>query len=346
MSYVYTFLIICSNRAPSIFRTNTKFTKGAYTASQDGIVSLQSKYNKLSLSSDTNLFSDNYLQTSFAGFLINSIVYPIVAFSFGLSTSFSSGQLIDTNIPYDIINIDSHSGWDKSRNIYNVQITGLYVTSFSMAVVVNYSSSVMLRVNQKTVAELHLGLYDNTENGIEILSKTVILKLKAMDNLAAVLDKNFGGIYSDFRCPTSMKGFLYKTYRTKPISWRVVKEGGKCTPGLLDPFKFDIVYVNEGSGWNNTSHRFTVPLSGVYYLQISAGMCDEKPTKMELMVNGSPVINVYRQFTTQKFWDTRSRAVILRLRQKDEMYIRLPSEYYLWSSPSGFTEFGGFCLYN
>ena len=333
-----------SDRSPSIFRTNAKFAKGAYTTSRDYIVPLQSKHDKLSLSSDTKLFSDIYWQTSFAGFYINNIVNPLVTFSFGLSISLVSSNITDKNIPFDVINIDTHNGWNRSRNTYSVKVSGLYVISYSLAAVVGNELFVPLQVNQNTVAEIRSFIGgSNVGDGIEILSKTLVLRLNETDHIAAVLCQHNGRIYSDIRCPTSMKGFLYKPYQGKPVSWRVViMQVDLCTSGLLDPVKFDEVFVNDGSGWNETSNSFVAPLPGVYYLQISAGMCDDKPTKMELMVNGYPKINVYRQFTKEIFWDTRSRAVILRLLPGDKLHIRLPFGFNIWTS---LTEFGGFRLY-
>ena len=338
---------VCTDRSPSIFRTSTKFAKGAYIASRDDIVSLQTKYDRLWLLSDSKLFSDNYLQTSFAGFFINNIVNPLVAFSFGLSESFVSSKITYMNIPFDVINIDTHNGWNISRSTYAVQVSGLYVISYTLAAVVSDELSVELQVNQNTVTRLFIYIAGGyTGDEIEILSKTLILALNETDRIAVVaLGKDHSRIYSDSRFSTSIKGFLYKPYRIKPVSWRVATHKGQCTSGPLDPVQFNAIYVNEGSGWNTVSNHYVVPLPGVYYLLLSAGMCDDKPTKMELMINGSPIINIYRQFTKENLWDTRSRAIILRLQQGDKLHIRLPFGYYLWTTWNNFTEFGGFRLY-
>ena len=60
-----------------------------------------------------------------------------------------------------------------------LQISGLCIILYSLAAEVNQNPLVPLQVNQKTVAVLHF----NTDgysagDGIEILSKTVIFKLK------------------------------------------------------------------------------------------------------------------------------------------------------------------------
>ena len=306
-------------------------------------MSLESQYSKLSLSSDSKLFSDQYYQTTFAGFYINNIVDPVVAFSLGLSASFDTNT--DINIPFDIVNVDSNNGWNRSSSIYVVQVPGVYVISYSLAASAYQNPFVQLYATQSFVA----GLYSSGgRNGIEMLSRTVLVDLVEGDQVRAVLSSTYGGVYSDIRYQTSMKGFLYKPYRTAPVSWCVVWENSVASTtiaGPVDPVAFNILLVNQGSGWDEALNRFTAPLSGVYYIQLTAGIAPENPTKMELLINGTPVINVYRQFTSHSDRDTRSKAVIIRLQQGDELRIRLPSGYYLQTSAFRYTGFAGFRLY-
>ena len=305
-------------------------------------MSLESQCSKLSLSSDSKLFSDNYFQTTFAGFFINNIVDPVVAFSLGLSTPFNSST--DLNIPFDIVNVDSYNGWNKSSNAYVVQVPGVYVISYSFAASANQNSFVELYITQSFIAGLFIS--GTTRNGIEMLSRTLLVSVIEGDQIRAVLNSNFSGIYSDIRYQTSMKGFLYKPYRSVPISWCVVWDDvSTIIAGPIDPVAFNIVFVNQGSGWDEALNRFTTPLSGVYYIQLTAGIASENPTKMELLVNGFPVINVYRQFTSHSDRDTRSKAVIIRLQLGDELRVRLPSGYYLQTNKFRYTGFVGFRLY-
>ncbi len=111
------------------------------------------------------------------------------------------------------------------------------------------------------------------------------------------------------------------------VLWEHPGDGTDLT-GLIDPFQFNVVFINQASGWNEATSKYTVPLAGVYYVQITAGIFTRKPTKMELLLNGDPLIHVYRQFTVDHSVDTRSNAIIVRLHVNDELRIRLPAGYY------------------
>ena len=74
------------------------------TTSRDGIMFLQGAA-ELWLSSDYELFSDRYLQTSFSGFPLTLLFNPLVLFSMAKSTSMV--KLANARISYDIVNIDT-----------------------------------------------------------------------------------------------------------------------------------------------------------------------------------------------------------------------------------------------
>ena len=115
----------------------------------------------------------------------------------------------------------------------------------------------------------------------------------------------------------------------------------------VDPVQFNVKLVNEANGWNPATNLYTVPSSGVYYIQLTAQI-GWGPTKMELLVNGIAVVNVYREVKNSPLnfaWDTRSRAIILNLNQSDELRIRLPAGYMLVTDNYKYTTFAGFCLY-
>ena len=295
------------------------------------------------MSCNTQLFSDNFLQTTFAGFFINNIVDPLVAFSFRLTTSFSSKT--NENIPFDIINIDTHSGWRKSSNVYNARVSGVYVISYSIAASENQSPYVKLLVNTMDRGALHLGSIGR--NGIETISRMVLTDLKVGDNLAIFSHGEYGGVYSDVHCQTSMNGFLYKPSRNTPVSWCVIlaPRADVTLTGPVDPVNFDTILVNQEFGWNELTNRFITPSAGVYYIHMTAGIPGTKPTKMELLVNGLPFVNVYRKFTSHASLDVRSRSVILRLQQGDELRICLPASFYLQTNDNGYIGFAGFRLY-
>ena len=204
------------DRSPNILRTNTHFSNETDTTSWDEILVLKSQCSELSLSSKSPLFSDIYLQTTFAGFFITNIVNPVVVFSFGLSTYFNASNFEDilTNIPFDIINIDTHNGWTTASNVYNVPIAGVYVISLTSAAFAHGKLVVSLYINNKLAAGLFFS--SNNSNGIETLSRTVLFNLNEGDQLAATLDRRFGAVFSDIHCQAGFKGFLYNPHLHSP----------------------------------------------------------------------------------------------------------------------------------
>ena len=167
-------IILCFDRSSNILRTNTRFMDGVDSTSRDEILTLKSHCSKLSLSSKSGLFSDTYLQTTFAGFFISNIFSPITAFSLGLSSPFNF-ENYPTEIPFDIINIDTHKGWNRFSNAYIVQVTGVYVISLTVTSLAREFPFVQLQINSETFVGLHFG--SNNTNGIETLSRTVLLSL-------------------------------------------------------------------------------------------------------------------------------------------------------------------------
>ena len=328
------------HRSPSILRTNTLFVGGPDTTSRDDIISTDLTSSEWSWSYNTQLFSDAYFQTTFARFDVNYIVESVVAFSFFMTTSL----LTSANIPFDVINIDIHNGWNKTFNAYTVQVAGVYVISYSVAGDSNQAPYVKLVINNSILVNaIH---FDHTgRNGIETTSRTVLINAEQDDNLAINSYSGWGGLYSDIYCQTSMKGFLYKPFLSAPISWCVIEAAqvNIIINGPVDPLTFDTILVNQGLGWNGVINRFITPSAGIYYIHLTAGIAPTKPTNMVLLVNGSPFLNVYRQFTSHQGYDVRSHATILRLRQNDELRISLLSGYYLATTTgNGYIGFTGF----
>jgi hypothetical protein len=318
-------------RKPNILRTFNTWS-GVDTKSRDEIVLLRALVDQLTLSSDKPLYSDAGVQTSFGGFQLDNVVSPLVAFSVGRTTTLSSaGQM-----PYDLINKDTNNGWSSNR--YLVSITGTWVIFFSIGAPNGGDVHVSLYA-PNVVTYLHFGSTNNA--GEDTLSKTVVIPVTAGSSIYTYL--NDPPVYSDIRYQTALMGFLYAPRLLLPVSWCVASE--TTYAGTTDPVPFDVVLTNEGNGWNAITNIFTVPVTGVYYIHMTAGIYYPYPTKMELLVNGVVKANVYRSSVTHNNVDTRSRAIILPLNENDQLKIRIPSGYRLYSDGNRYTIFSGFRIY-
>jgi len=185
-------------------------------------------------------------------------------------------------------------------------------------------------------------LYDTNHYDVDTLGTTAMINLNQGDRLSTSL--GFGPIYSDIRYTTSFQGFLYNPIGIIPLSWSVANE--QIYTGLVDPVPFDVVFLNQGAGWDIVQNTYKVRDAGVFYIQMTAGISNAWPAKMELLLNGLPQANIYRESTSQNNIDTRSRAIILRLITDDELRIRVPANYRLYGNANRVTKFSGCRIYS
>ena len=86
-------------------------------------------------------------------------------------------------------------------------------------------------------------------------------------------------------------------------------------------------------------------MAGVYYIHSTIGVLNYR-SKLELMrnINELPVMNVKVELNAT-FTFVTSRAIILRLERYEEMYIRLPFGYEVFSNRNKYVSFSGFRIY-
>jgi hypothetical protein len=99
--------------------------------SRDEIFELYEVCGQVKMWSSYRVFSDNYLQTSLAGFSISSVVdsSPVI-FSFIRSTSYSCP--LSGRVPFNVIIVDEGRGWDAAISEYVAPRSGIYVFSLSV----------------------------------------------------------------------------------------------------------------------------------------------------------------------------------------------------------------------
>jgi hypothetical protein len=115
-----------------------------------------------------------------------------------------------------------------------------------------------------------------------------------------------------FVLPTALLGFLYSPYSSKPISWSVGRVGIGFITGPVETYLFDIIFANQDNGWQASNYRFVASVGGVYCIQLTAGVW-QYPGKMELVVKGIIIANVYYESTSPSIINacTLGRAIIL-----------------------------------
>ena len=326
-----------------IVRNHTDFLDTSITTLRDGIMFLESSTN-LWLSSEYAIYSDQYLQTSFSGFLLTSLMDPLDIFSVAMSTSIIKEANI--RISYDTVNIDTASAWNSTSTEYIAPFHGTYVISLSTGAFPEANHVVKIRVNNELIASNVF--CSECHTGLDVISRTIITTLMVGDRLYTQFDRWGNVLYSLYGSTrqhlTTLKGFLYSPHRSVPISWWVGRsKEDYYSDGEMYPLKFDCILINEGHGWNTKSNKYLVPLAGVYYIHLTTGACNAR-SKLELMRNGLPVVNVQIESNTTSCF-TISRAIILRLKKYEELCIRLPSGYRVCSNGHTHISFAGFRIY-
>ena len=186
--------------------------------------------------------------------------------------------------------------------------------------------------------------YDSSHKGIDIISRTVITTMTAGDRLYTQCRHGCCSLYSSIDHQlTTLNGFLYAPYRSVPIAWWVGNSKDDVLRGLINPFVFDDILINQGNGWNRTTNKYLVPLAGVYYIHLTTGTTG-RYSKLELMRNGHPVMNIQVESNTRSPIVT-SRAIILPLKKFEQLFIRLPSGYQVKSNGHIYVSFSGFRIY-
>jgi hypothetical protein len=129
----------------NVSRLFTSFTGGPDTASAATIFKLTQGTN-LYVTSTYQLYSDLLQQTSFGGFLLDSVMSPVVAFVLSCQTTYTSSgpQII---VPFNIITLDTHNGWSPATSEYVVPVSGIYVQALKVRATPNKATALDLAVN-------------------------------------------------------------------------------------------------------------------------------------------------------------------------------------------------------
>jgi hypothetical protein len=149
------------------------------------------------------------------------------------------------------------------------------------------------------------------------------------------------------RYVTSFGGFLYLPISTA-VAWCLFRTVG-LTNGPVDPLSFQEVFVNlndNGGGWNTIENIYYVPLGGVYYIHLAAGLQTGTTTGLIVLNNDNPLMDVTIGGGGRNGYDTRGRAIITRLNQGDELRVLLPGGFSVYSSSNRITSFTGFKLHD
>ncbi|CAH8522322.1 unnamed protein product [Schistosoma rodhaini] len=101
---------------------------------------------------------------------------------------------------------------------------------------------------------------------------------------------------------------------------------------------FESVMLNLGSGYDNTTGIFTVPVSGVYIFVVVISAQSYEKAGVRLLQNGKVVLLSWCEST---FWATVTNQAIIQLNKNDQIWLECRDEAYrlhghMYSSLSGY----------
>ena len=326
------------NKMCDLVRAHTTYTSNADTLSREGLLDLPEN-SEIFLSTTYPLSNDGNMQTTFSSFSIEETMSRIVGFQVALSI----GTYQTGNIAFDKVLIDTNDRWNTATNDYTVQIGGIYVLNMLTGAVSGQPHSITLRQNSLDVCEIYFT--STSQVAEDMLSKTVLRLGNVNDKFSIYLRS--GNVYSDIRYFTSFSGFLYSPKSTA-VAWYVARTSGLIS-GLVDPVPFEEIIINindVGTGWDPTTNRFTAPKDGIYYVSLCAGFQNNYYVNLVLLLNDDPVTNIQILSNSRNGYDTRSRSIIVRLKEGDELRVVLPRGYGLYSNSNRLTSFAGFRLHD
>jgi len=237
---------------------------------------------------------------------------------------------------------NSAASFDASTATYTCGWTGPHIVSVSAGVMANTPTEIQI-----TNQDINLGLTRTTVkfDGSTTQSRNVVINCvqgnKIQLNLVSgtVLDSDSTHNYN----LTTFAVFPYiPRHVASPVSWGIYKwyiafnnEQNTGNTGVIDPFYFTNVTVNQGKAYDANSRVLTVPSSGYYFTCITSGAGVGKngaTFTFSLMRNSETLIQVDHQSTFEGATDMFGRCAILKLNANDVIRAVGNDNSYFYSS--------------
>ena len=330
-----------------ILKNNTAYSDDQVTV--DGLAWVRSGAT-LNVSTDNDLFSSQYEETSWSWFRLDDAMKHLVAFY--VSNINKSGSLAEGNLmTYDKVIVNDGNGWNSNLNVFNAPVNGFYFLSVGIATIKEKISCVELTVNNTVVVQ-KVCIYETKHNGNELARASKMMLLRTGDIVSCIVRTSFyfGNASCLYYSQVYLQGFLYEPLNEKrKIAWSVSRSLSKIW-GAVDYVAFDIVYVNEGNSWNPTTNSARIPQRGVYLIDLSTYLCGAPGNgneNVQVMLNNDVVIQLRLNATGLNDCISRSRSSMLQLQAGDSLRIRIPTHGSCYVSYSKIHHsFTGFLLYS
>ena len=286
--------------------------------------------------------SDSLRQTSWSAFLLDNLMYPLIAFCTRPVFGSLPLTVTDTQINFDTTSVNIGNAWNSASDLFTAPRSGTYVFSFSFAFGPQKFCIVTLYVNSATRKQ-QLVFSDLNHNGYDMTGTTAVISLATGDTVGLYYAGN--NLFSDNLFTTSFAGFLYEPKNGRKVIWSVHLKSN-FTQSQLDIVPFEDVSVNIGDGWNETANKFIVPYAGVYQLHLTASLTEYSTVDYRLMWNDVSYASVLITSTNYNNIYGRSRSIMIKALEGDTFHIAASTSGSFAVNPPLYrlTSFTGFLL--
>ena len=308
--------------------------------------------SKISVTTVYNLYNNGPLsQTSWLWLRLDSFITPLVAFHVVLTQSYTVNS-VDMPVPFTKVIINEGGGWNSSTYKFSAPITGIYFFSFGGANPNPKYITTVLRLNGQYKA--FAGTWENSlRNGLETARAAMLLNVTTAD---VVYVSMFSVSYPVGNYQCFFLGYRYNPVLFNQIAWSVGRSIGNVY-APADYVQLDMVNVNQGNVWNNSTNSAIISVPGVYIIDLASYLCGSGTSgggkcngneNMQLLLNDKPIIDLKLISFTANNCITRSRTVAAQLTLGDEMRVSAPinGSAYISSDSEGrqYILFSGFLI--
>ena len=318
---------------PIIKRLHTEYDNYD-TISRDKMLNLTLN-QQLSVSSAYETYADVSVGSNWGAFLLDNIMSPLIAFEVYASQSAASLSNV-----FDKTVFNYGDAWSQSSQEFTAPMSGIYYFSLSVGLFANVEG-------WNTIAGYNtceLELFDMSHTGIDLISGSCMMYVQASQTVSIYWNSPTvtAGIDSSY-FETSFRGFLYSPVHGMQVAWSV--HNTDIVTGSGSAMLFPNVLVTIPSSiWQSSINTITIPVSGVYYMDLmgqtgtSFGTMD-----MSLTLNSTTVLSRLLFYSTFMYI-TRSQPVMAYLHANSILAVSY-SNANLEGCCSNGLGFQGFLLY-
>ena len=241
-------------------------------------------------------------------------------------------------VPFDRVIANVGGRYSQQSYYFTPLNTGIYFFHMSMGIQALREADYNLRGGSTNV-DVHRS--STGHNGVDTTSRDTIQRIEA-GSLVRMSTGPFSGLFGDTWLQTTWNGVQLDGLMSPSVAFSMARTEGHEIPGPI-PMP-TVVYASSRSDVDEMAGTFTAPVTGIYYLSVSAGVFPAYGVRIHIRKNGARVCEMWRSSSSHNGVDTLSRATLVQLSAGDRVDTELGSGY-VYSDGELQTSFSGF-LYN